>query len=372
MKIPLVDLKAQYLAVRAEIDAAINGVIQQSDFILGTAVTAFEEAFARFIGTRHCVGVASGTDALFLSLRGLGVGPGDKVLLPANTFIATALAVSYAGATPVLCDIDPITYTLDVESARRTLPAGVKAIIPVHLYGQSADMDSVLSLAREKGLLVIEDAAQAHGAVHSRGTCGTFGEAAAFSFYPAKNLGAYGDGGAICTSDDLLAERLRLLRNWGSTVKYVHPLQGFNSRLDTVQAAILLVKLQRLTAWNQQRRVIALWYREALESLASELELPQEAPWSANHVYHLFVVRLRRADRDTVLKRLHINGIGAGIHYPVPIHLQEAYTCLGLERGTFPRTEDAALRILSLPMYPELSREQVDTVAHVIAQSLNG
>jgi dTDP-4-amino-4,6-dideoxygalactose transaminase len=370
MTIPLVDLQAQYRALQPEIDAAMSGVVQRCQFILGPEVARFEEAFAEFVGTRHCVGVASGTDALFLSLRALGIGPGDKVLLPANTFIATALAVNYAGATPVLADVDPVSYTLDVDRARRTLPAGLKAIIPVHLYGQPADMDAVLDLAGAKGLVVIEDAAQAHGAAHRRGRCGTFGRATAFSFYPGKNLGAYGDGGAVCTNDDALAERLRLLRNWGSTVKYVHPVQGFNSRLDTLQAAVLSVKLRHLAGWNRQRQRVADLYREALEPLADEVELPRQAPWTAEHVYHLFVVRLWRGDRDAVVRHLQAAGVGAGIHYPVPIHLQEAYAGLGLGPGSFPVTEGAARQILSLPLYPELSREQVETAAGALAQAL--
>jgi dTDP-4-amino-4,6-dideoxygalactose transaminase len=366
VSIPLVDLQAQYRSIQSDLDAAILGVVHRGDFILGGAVKEFEEAFARFVGTRHCIGVASGTDALFLAMRALGVGAGDKVLLPANTFIATALAVSYAGATPVLCDVDPLSCTLDVAAARRRLPAGLKAVIPVHLYGQPADMRAVRDLGQEKGLLVIEDAAQAHGAVHADGRCGTFGRAAGFSFYPGKNLGAYGDGGAVCTDDDALADQLRRLRNWGSTVKYVHPVQGFNSRLDTLQAAILAVKLRHLPRWNEQRRQVAAWYREALEPLVGDVELPQEAPWTAEHVYHLFVVRLRRADRDAVLKRLQAEGVGAGIHYPIPIHRQEAYAELGLGAGAFPVTEDLARRILSLPLYPEMSREQVATVARAL------
>lgn len=370
MTIPLVDLQAQYRAIQADIDAALLGVVRRGDFILGAAVREFEEAFARFVGTRHCVGVASGTDALFLGLRALGVGPGDGVLLPANTFIATALAVSYAGAAPVLADVDPLSCTLDVAKARRNLPAGLKAVLPVHLYGQPADMEAVLDLAREKGLLVIEDAAQAHGAAHRNGRCGTFGAAAGFSFYPGKNLGAYGDGGAVCTDDDALTDKLRRLRNWGSTVKYVHPVQGFNSRLDTLQAAVLAVKLRHLARWNEQRRRVAAWYGEALAPLAGEVELPREAPWAAEHVYHLYVVRLRRADRDAVLKRLQAAGVGAGIHYPIPIHRQEAYAGLGLGEGSFPVTEDLARRILSLPLYPEMSREQVGAVARALGDTL--
>ena len=370
MHIPLVDLQAQYRTLQPEIDQAVQGVIHAADFILGKAVQEFEDAFALFVGTRHCVGVASGTDALVLSLRALGIGPGDEVIVPANTFIATALAVSYVGALPVLCDIDPMSYTLDVESARRKLTARAKAIIPVHLYGQAANMDAVLDLARTQGLLIIEDAAQAHGAVHARGRCGTLGQAAAFSFYPSKNLGAYGDGGAVCTDEDALADRLRLLRNWGSTEKYMHRVQGFNSRLDTLQAAVLLVKLRQLAAWNRRRQQIAAWYREALQPLSAHLELPREAPWSREHCYHLFVVQLRRANRDRVLQRLQAMGIFAGVHYPIPIHLQAAYANLGLGPGSFPVTEHTAQRILSLPLYPELGRDQVETVARALAQAV--
>jgi dTDP-4-amino-4,6-dideoxygalactose transaminase len=244
--------------------------------------------------------------------------------------------------------------------------------MPVHLYGQPADMQAVRDLARTEGLLVIEDAAQAHGAVHKDGRCGTFGRAAAFSFYPGKNLGAYGDGGAICTNDAALAEKLRLLRNWGSTVKYVHPVQGFNSRLDTLQAAVLAVKLRHLARWNERRRQVAAWYAEALAPLADEIELPHEAPWTVEHVYHLYVVRVLRASRDAVLKRLHAAGIGAGIHYPIPIHRQEAYAELGFGTGSFLTTEALALRILSLPMYAEMSREQVETVARALREALAG
>ena len=370
MTIPLVDLQAQYQALAPEIDAAIKDVVQRGDFILGSVVAEFERAFARFIASKHCIGVASGTDALYLALRALGIGRGDKVVLPANTFIATALAVSYAGATPVLCDVDPVSYTLDVEKARQSLAPGVKALMPVHLYGQPADMDGILDLAREKDLLVIEDAAQAHGAVHKRGRCGGLGEVAGFSFYPSKNLGAYGDAGAVCTNDDDLAERIRLLRNWGSTEKYVHRLQGFNSRLDAIQAAVLLVKLRHLTEDNQRRRAVARWYREALEPLATEIDLPREAAWNREHVYHVFVIRLRHAERDMVVKRMRDRGIGVGVHYPIPIHLQEAYTNLGHGPGSFPVTEEAARRVLSLPIYPELTREQVDQVVDALTQTL--
>jgi dTDP-4-amino-4,6-dideoxygalactose transaminase len=372
MRIPLVDLQAQYQGIRGEIDAAVSGVLQRCDFILGGAVAEFEAAFARFIGAEHCIGVASGTDALWLAMQALGIGAGDKVLLPANTFIATALAVSDAGAEPILVDMDPRTYTLDVEAARRALVPGVKAIVPVHLYGQPTDMHGVMDLARREGLIVLEDAAQAHGAVHIDGRCGTFGAASGFSFYPGKNLGAYGDGGAVCTGDGELAERIRRLRNWGGTVKYHHPERGFNSRLDTIQAAVLSVKLRHLADWNRRRREVAGWYREALRDLGDNVALPVEASWTVEHVYHLFVVELRRARRDEVLEALQRRGIGCGIHYPIPIHLQGAYADLGLGPGRFPAVEAAARRILSLPIYPEMSREQVDEVALALRGAVAG
>jgi dTDP-4-amino-4,6-dideoxygalactose transaminase len=370
VSIPLVDLKAQYATIKSEVDAAVAGVLQRCDFILGPAVAEFERDFAAFIGSTHCVSVASGTDALWMAMQALGIGEGDKVLLPANTFIATALAVSDAGATPVLVDMDPATYTIDVAAAKKALVPGVKAIIPVHLYGQPADMRGVADLAREKGLIVIEDAAQAHGAVHKDGRCGTLGAASGFSFYPGKNLGAYGDGGAVTTNDAGLAERMRKLRNWGGTVKYHHPERGFNSRLDTIQAAVLGVKLKHLADWNAARRRVAAWYREALAPFQSEIELPAEGAGTVEHVYHLYVIRLRKADRDMVLKGLNDRGIGAGIHYPIPVHLQGAYADLGLGAGRFPVSEAAAKSILSLPIYAELTREQVDTVAKALGEVL--
>jgi dTDP-4-amino-4,6-dideoxygalactose transaminase len=307
-----------------------------------------------------------------MAMQALGIGPGDKVLVPANTFIATALAVSDAGATPVLVDMDPTTFTIDVTAAREALVPGVKAITPVHLYGQPADMRGVRDLAMEEGLIVIEDAAQAHGAVHTDGRCGTLGVASGFSFYPGKNLGAYGDAGAVCTDDEALAERMRRLRNWGGTVKYHHPERGFNSRLDTIQAAVLAVKLRHLDDWNRRRRQVAAWYREELEPLAAEVKSPGEAPWTVEHVYHLFVVRLRRADRDRVLKALHEAGVGAGVHYPIPIHLQGAYADLGLGPGAFPVVEQAARQILSLPVYPEMTRGQVTEVVAHLRRALEG
>jgi dTDP-4-amino-4,6-dideoxygalactose transaminase len=366
----LVDLKAQYHTIRQEVDAAVANVLERCDFILGAAVSQFETDFAAYSGARHCIGVASGTDALRLALLGVGIGPGDEVIVPANTFIASALAVSETGATPVLVDVDSQSYTIDVDLARRALSRRVKAIMPVHLYGQPADLRGVLELAREHNLAVVEDAAQAHGAVHEIGRCGSIGAAAGFSFYPGKNLGAYGDGGAVCTNDDEIAARIRKLRNWGGTVKYHHPERGFNSRLDTVQAAVLGVKLRHLDDWNARRWRIADWYRESLSPLAKDLELPCVAPWTARHVFHLYVIRLLGAERDQTLERLQASGIGAGIHYPIPIHLQGAYAHLGLGPGSFPVTEAAAKEILSLPIYPEMTREQVDQVAGALQEAL--
>jgi dTDP-4-amino-4,6-dideoxygalactose transaminase len=363
-------LQAQYRNLQAELAPALAAVMETGDFILGKALAAFEEAFARFVGTRHAVGVGSGTDALMLTLKVLGIGHEDKVIIPANTFIATACAVTHCGAIPVLGDVDPLSFNLDMEKVRRILPAGTRAIIPVHLYGQPANMEAIQDFAKEKGLIIVEDAAQAHGAVHANGSCGTLGRAAAFSFYPGKNLGAYGDGGAVCTDDDELASRLRLLRNIGSEEKYVHPVVGYNSRLDSLQAAILLVKLGHLHDWNRKRRLVADWYREDLGDLSHELEPPLEASWCRQHVYHLFVVRLLRADRDRVIRHLRASGIAAGIHYPVPIHCHGAYQHLGHGPGSFPVTERLAASILSLPMYPELTRQQVKAIANHLADAL--
>ena len=288
--IPLVNLQRQYQHLAPEIDAAIKGVCERGDFVLGRAVQDFEAAFASCSGARHCISVASGTDALHLILRALGIGAGDEVILPANTFIATAQAVWCCGATPVLVDCDLATATIDPIAVAAAMTPRTKAIMPVHLYGQPADMDPLLALARTRGIHVIEDAAQAHGAAYRGRPCGSMGVAAGFSFYPGKNLGAYGDGGAITTSDDALAGEIRLLRNWGSTVKYVHTRMGFNSRLDTVQAAVLNVKLPHLDAWNARRYQIAEAYRAALAGCAT-LGIVEQATWTSKHAYHLFVVR---------------------------------------------------------------------------------
>jgi len=362
-KVPFQDIPLQVRSLKAEIDAAIQAVLAHGEFILGPEVAVFERQWAEFCHVPHAVGVSSGTDALHLILRALGIGAGDEVITAANTFIATAEAISYAGAKPVLADCRIEDYLIDPAAVAAAITPRTRAIIPVHLYGQPANMNALAALARHKGLALIEDAAQAHGAALVDGrVCGSLGLAAAFSFYPAKNLGAFGDGGAVTSSDEGLAGKLRLLRNWGSVVKYHHEVQGFNSRLDTLQAAILSVKLRRLGAWNDARRTAAGWYRAALAGCPG-LVLPAEAAWTGRHAYHLFVVRLPERDRDAIARELAARGVQTVVHYPVPIHLQKAYADLGLGQGAFPNAEAAARTILSLPIYPEITQAQVGHVA---------
>lgn len=361
MNIPLVNLKAMHDFLGEELNRAIGSVVERGDFILGRDVTEFEQAFAAYCGVKHCIGVASGLDALTLSLKGLGIGPGHEVITAANTFIATALAIHHAGATPVLVDHDPQTYNLDPRRLSAAITSRTKAIMPVHLYGQPADMDSILAIAREHDLVVIEDAAQAHGARYKGRRCGALARAAGFSFYPGKNLGALGDGGAITTDDDELAQWLRSARNYGSMVKYFHKVLGFNSRLDTLQAAVLRVKIPHLDRWNQRRREIATRYREALSNAPTVLPVERE---HVEHVYHLFVIRC--GNRDALLSALQEAGIGAGIHYPLPIHRQVAFgrSCIVPRPPLF--TDRCADQILSLPMCPFLSDDQVDAVADIV------
>jgi dTDP-4-amino-4,6-dideoxygalactose transaminase len=365
INIPLVNLRRQYAHLAPAIDAAIKGVCERSDFILGRAVQEFESAFASYSGARHCIGVASGTDALHLILRGLEIGPGDEVILPANTFIATAQAIWCCGARPVLVDCDLATATIDVAAAVAAVTARTKAIMPVHLYGQPADMDPLLALAASRGIHVVEDAAQAHGAAYRGRRCGSMGIAAGFSFYPGKNLGAYGDGGAITTNDDDLAARIRLLRNWGSPEKYVHTRMGFNSRLDTMQAAVLGVKLPHLDSWNARRNELARIYCEALAGSPS-LGIVERASWTSTHAYHLFVVRALAGGRDEILQALHAGGIGAGIHYPIAIHQQEAAKEFVPAGARFPNTERLTAEIFSLPLCPDLRDDEAQMVADAL------
>jgi dTDP-4-amino-4,6-dideoxygalactose transaminase len=361
LQVPFVDLAAQYATIAEEIDEAISKVLRRTDFILGQDVGLFEQEFAAFCETEYAVGVDSGTSALELALRAYGIGPGDEVVTAANTFIATALAISYTGATPVLVDVDPQTYTMDVTRLEGAITDRTRAIIPVHLYGHPADMDPIMEIAQRYGLVVIEDACQAHGAKYKGKRVGSLGHTAAFSFYPAKNLGAYGDGGTVVTGDKRVAESLRTLRDYGQREKYHHMLRGYNHRLDTLQAAVLRVKLRHLDAWNAARRQHAKLYGELLAH--SPVVVPTEADY-AESVYHLYVIRIK--DRDRLRAYLREKGVATGIHYPIPIHLQPAYRDLGCEKGSFPITEDYASEVLSLPMYAELTPDSIECVAEAI------
>ena len=361
--VPFVDLGVQYRAIAAEIDDAISKVIQDADFILGREVRLFEEEFAEFCDASYAVGVDSGTSALELALRAFDIGPGDEVITAANSFIASALGISHAGAKPVLVDVDPYTYTLDVTALERAITRRTKAIIPVHLYGHPAHMGPIRQLADKHGLVVIEDACQAHGARYKSKHVGSLGHAAAFSFYPGKNLGAYGDGGMVVTKDRKIANRLEMLRNYGQKEKYKHLFRGYNRRLDTMQAAILRVKLKYLEKWNAARRWNARLYQKHLEG--SGIVVPGEAG-GAESVWHLYVIRTER--RDALKDYLVSKGINAGIHYPIPIHLQPAYHDLGYKRGDFPVTEAHADRILSLPMYAELTDGQIEFISQTVCE----
>jgi dTDP-4-amino-4,6-dideoxygalactose transaminase len=361
MHVPFVDLRAQHAPISGEVDSAIRDVVARGDFILGAAVERFEAEYAAFIGTRHAIGVGTGLSAIELALRAFGVGAGDEVITAANTFIATVLAIHAIGARPVFADVVPATYTIDPDAVAAAITARTRAIVPVHLYGQPVDLDAVLAVARRDDLIVIEDAAQAHGARYKGRRAGSFGHAAAFSFYPSKNLGAFGDGGLITTDDDLAAGKLRLLRNYGQRVKYHHAVAGTNSRLDTLQAAVLRVKLPHLDGWNAARRRHANAYAARL---ARHVRTPT-APADVEHVYHLYVIETDQ--RDAVQERLRARQIDTGIHYPVPAHLQEACASLGYKAGDFPATEAAAARILSLPMYAELTEAQIDYVTEALA-----
>src|SRR6185369_9235508 len=360
MKIPFLDIKGSYLELQEELDAAYHRVMESGWYILGKEVETFESEFAAYCEVKHCIGVGNGLDALHLILRALDLGPGDEVIVPSNTFIATWLAVSYAGATPVAVEPDERTYNIDPSRIEAAVTSKTKAIIPVHLYGQPADMDQINEIALKYNLKVIEDAAQAHGARYKGRRTGGLGIAAGFSFYPGKNLGAFGDGGAVTTDDDELAERIRGLRNYGSKVKYHHEIQGYNSRLDELQAALLRVKLKKLDDWNESRRRIASLYLQELSAIPS-LKLPYVPEW-AETVWHLFVINL--AHRDALQKQLEAAGIGTMIHYPIPPHKQNAYS-EHIDNGGLV-SFDCWKNVLSLPMFPHMSTAQTRTVCSSI------
>lgn len=366
--IPFADLRVQNRSLAPEIMQAIEEVVLNCNFILGEPVRTFEEAFARFIGTRHAIGVSTGLSGLRLCLEALNIGQGDEVIVPANTFIATALAVTQTKATLKLADCDPGTLEMDPALVAAACTARTKAILPVHLYGQTPDMDAIMSLAHTKGLLVIEDAAQAHGASYRGKGCGSMGIASAFSFYPAKNLGCLGDGGIVTTNDERVSERIRCLRNYGQREKYNHLEKGGNDRLDTLQAAVLSIKLQHLADWNQSRARHAALYRERLQGVG-DLQFQEPTPGST-HVYHLMVVQTDQ--RDALRDHLEKQGIETGIHYPTPVHLQKAYADLGYHEGDFPVAERASKRILSLPMFAEMTEPQLQRVTDAVRKFFAG
>lgn len=361
MNIPFLDLGAQYQELREDIDAAIARILQSGWYILGPEVDAFETEWAAFCNAQHAVGVANGLDALTLALRALDIGIGDEVIVPSNTYIATWLAVSGVGATPVPVEPDSTTYNIDPTMIEAAVTPRTRAILPVHLYGQPADLDPILSIANQYGLRVVEDAAQAHGARYKGKRIGAHGDIICWSFYPGKNLGAFGDAGAITTNDDALAERVKLLRNYGSREKYINKELGVNSRLDPIQAAVLRVKLSMLDEWTDRRQKVAATYQSALEN--SGLTLPYVPEW-AEPVWHLYVVRV--SDREALQNQLNSAGIGTLIHYPIPPHSQEAYADLGLAPSDFPISESLANTVISLPIGPHITSEQVEyIVAHL-------
>lgn len=364
--IPFLDMKSVYAELKPELDAAYHRVMESGWFVLGKEVEAFEAEYAAFCGTRHCVGLGNGLEALELVLRAWDLGPGDEVIVPSNTYIATWLAISAVGATIVPVEPTPGGPNIDPDRIAAAITPRTKAIMPVHLYGEPADMEAIGALAARQGLKVVEDVAQAQGAkVRGRRT-GALGDAGAHSFFPSKNIGAFGDGGAVTTDDDVLAERLRVLRNYGSRVKYVNLERGYNSRLDEMQAAFLRVRLAKLDDWNQRRRLVAARYDDKLAGIAS-LGLPRVPQW-AEPVWHLYVVRTQR--RADLVKALEKRGIGSLIHYPIPPHLQQAYAELGLPKGSYPLAEELAETVLSLPMGPHMPLDAVDAVANVIRETL--
>jgi len=366
MQVPFLDLKAHHEPIRPELESAIREVLDSNAFAGGPFVAKFEQDFAAFCGTSHAIGVGNGTDALWLTLLALGVGPGDEVITAPMTFMATAEAISFCGATPVFVDIDERTYTLDPEKLERAISPRTKAVIPVHLFGQVADMDPVLEIAGRHGLPVIEDACQAHGAEFRGRKAGSLGIAGCFSFYPGKNLGGLGEAGAVVTNNTELQTRIQMLGDHGQAKKYHHALVGWNARMDGIQGAALRVKLKYLNKGNESRRAHARAYSQNLAEIA-ELVLPTEAEY-ARHVYHLYVVRLQ--NRDRILQEMAQRGIACGIHYPIPVHLQEAYRFLGHKKGSFPVAERCADEFLSLPLYPELTAEQIGIVARELRDLL--
>jgi len=359
MKVPFLDLKAQYESIRGEIAEAIQQVLDRTAFAGGPFVAQFEKEFAAFCDTRFAVGVGSGTDALWMALLGYGIGPGDEVITVPDTFIATAEAISYCGAKPVFVDVDPVTYNMDPAKVEAAITPKTRAIIPVHLFGQMADMDPILEIARKRKLFVVEDASQAHGAEYKGKKAGSIGDAGCFSFYPGKNLGAYGEAGAVVTNNEELDKKMRMLRDHGQAKKYYHSLVGWNARMDGLQGAVLSVKLKHLPSWTEGRRRNAALYDELLKGVKG-VTTPKQAGY-AKHVYHIYAIRV--ADRDRLIASLAEKDVHCGIHYPISVHLLDAYKSLGYQQGAFPVAEKAASEFVSLPMFPELTGEQISRVA---------
>jgi dTDP-4-amino-4,6-dideoxygalactose transaminase len=366
MTIPFLDLAAQYRSIRSEIDSAVSSVLESSQFILGREVKAFEEEFAAWVGSRYAIAVNSGTSALHLALLAAGVGPGDEVITVPFTFVATVAAIVYTGAKPVFVDIDPVTFTMNPDQLKGALTERTRAIMPVHLYGHPADMDPIVAFAREHKLAIIEDSAQAHGAEYKGKRVGSIGEMGCFSFYPGKNLGAYGEGGAVTTDDPAFARHMRMLRDWGAERKYYHELKGFNYRMEGIQGAVLKVKMKYIDEWTELRRRHATQYSELLSGL--DIGLPQTMSW-ARHVWHVYGIRAK--DRESLQALLQQNGVQTNIHYPFPVHLLLGYADLGYSKGDFPHSEAAAAEELSLPMFPELSSGQIDTVCQSVEEACN-
>jgi dTDP-4-amino-4,6-dideoxygalactose transaminase len=364
IRIPYLDLKSQYQSIKPEIDAAIARVLDSSQFVLGSEVAGFEQEFAAYCGAAECIAVNSGTSALHLALLAAGVGPGDEVITVPYTFVASVAAVTYAGARPVLVDIDPHSFTMDVAAIEASITPRTKAILPVDLYGQPADMEPIMEIARRHRLTVIEDAAQAHGAKHKGRPVGSIADLTCFSFYPTKNLGAYGEGGAVTTNNAEFARSIRMLRDWGQDRKYHHVMRAFNYRMEGFQGAILRVKLRYLEQWTEARRAAVAKYNQLLAD--SPVERPKEMAW-ARHVYHVYT--LRTEERDALQAALLAEGIQTAIHYAVPVHLQPAYADLGYGKGAFPQSEAAAEQVLSLPLYPELSEQAITQVASAVKKA---
>jgi dTDP-4-amino-4,6-dideoxygalactose transaminase len=361
VKVPFLDLKSQYQSIKPEIDAAVTRILESSQFVLGEEVAGFEREFAAYCGAPHGIGVNSGTSALHLAFLAAGIGPGDEVITIPHTFVATVAAIRYTGARPVFVDVDPVSFTMDPTQVEAAITSRTRAIAPVHLYGHPADMDPILEIARRHKLVVVEDAAQAHGARYKGKPVGSMGDLACFSFYPGKNLGAYGEGGMVVTSNEEYARIIRMLRDWGQDRKYHHLLAGYNYRLEGMQGAILRVKLRYLEKWTEARRAHAARYRELLADTG--LGLPAESK-DARHVYHVYAVRTR--ERDALMKSLGERGVQTGIHYPVPVHLQPAYADAAWKQGSFPHSEQAADEVMSLPMYPEMTEEHLQAVSQAL------